>query len=368
MSISFGTAIGKRGKIIRGTIDLQVLPTGQIEKLAVVIASGKKLGPTFLITANIHGPELTGIIVIHRLLENINLDDLSGEIVFIPSLNPSGLRAGTRYPQFEAADPNRKWPSCKPKKEEDLSGDWLSHITRQSVELTPTERVWQRLFDEFKKLSPDFHIDLHTYATEALPHSIITPVYYADDKNEAEKLSHRCLSMSDASGLTTIAAARLIHPLTKEIHRTTTAAVTNLLKTSSCTFELGSGYEVQSISRELGIKAVKNVLKWAQMLPGEKEALPEGYFVKTNELHRLFMYPIAPCSGILDVYVEIGKPFKKGDVLGKIRSIDGIVLHEIKAEFDGFILNWMPGIAKYEGEILAFTSAPHRLPMIEKLL
>jgi predicted deacylase len=60
------------------------------------------LGPTVLITGNIHGDEVTGVIVIHRLIEQLNVETMKGKVVFVPSLNPTGLLARTRYPQFEA--------------------------------------------------------------------------------------------------------------------------------------------------------------------------------------------------------------------------------------------------------------------------
>lgn len=70
--------------------------------MLIVLKKKKFLGPTFLLTANIHGDEITGVVVVHRFLEQLNLNELKGRIICIPSLNPTGLLAGTRYPQFEA--------------------------------------------------------------------------------------------------------------------------------------------------------------------------------------------------------------------------------------------------------------------------
>lgn len=36
-----------------------------------MIASGNEPGPTFLLTANIHGDEVTGLVVVHRFIEGL---------------------------------------------------------------------------------------------------------------------------------------------------------------------------------------------------------------------------------------------------------------------------------------------------------
>jgi predicted deacylase len=43
-----------------------------------------------------HGNEYEGPVILKRLLKEIRLEDVSGRIIFIPVLNPSAFRAGTR--------------------------------------------------------------------------------------------------------------------------------------------------------------------------------------------------------------------------------------------------------------------------------
>ena len=70
--------------------------------------------PRVLVSANIHGPEICPTIVALRLIERVEeaqaAGRLKGTVVIYPSLNPTGMRAGSRHPQFEnpgRTDPNR---------------------------------------------------------------------------------------------------------------------------------------------------------------------------------------------------------------------------------------------------------------------
>ena len=64
-------------------------------KLPVIISTGKEFkkesDKTIIITANIHGNEYLGISVIHRLIEQLQLNKLKGKIIYFPTLNPAGI-------------------------------------------------------------------------------------------------------------------------------------------------------------------------------------------------------------------------------------------------------------------------------------
>ena len=62
----------------------------------VVVVKGAKPGPRLLLTAGIHGDELNGIAVIHRLAREIDPAKLSGALVMVPGLNTPGLNNSTR--------------------------------------------------------------------------------------------------------------------------------------------------------------------------------------------------------------------------------------------------------------------------------
>jgi predicted deacylase len=143
------------------------------------------LGPTLLLTGNIHGDEVTGVIVIHRFLESLDLSKLRGRIVAVPSLNPTGLLAETRFPQFEAKDPNRAWPDSRPEKEEkDENPDlWKEYSKRVEDEKGPQARAFAKIAKIFEKINPQFHLDLHTFSILSHPFAFVDRVLYTGTNN-----------------------------------------------------------------------------------------------------------------------------------------------------------------------------------------
>ena len=119
--------VGERGMVVRGSTPLVDLATGTTETLSCVIATGhERTVPRLLVSANIHGNEVNGIIIAHRLIAALEAavasKALVGTVVVYPSLNPTGLVAGTRTPSY-ASDANRLWPSQEPKPDSVDGGD-----------------------------------------------------------------------------------------------------------------------------------------------------------------------------------------------------------------------------------------------------
>ena len=59
--IAVGSAKSTPGQLTYGFIDVLDYPTGGGEKIPVMIAQGEADGPTFFLSANVHGNELTGV-------------------------------------------------------------------------------------------------------------------------------------------------------------------------------------------------------------------------------------------------------------------------------------------------------------------
>jgi predicted deacylase len=75
----------------------------------VIVVKGRFNGPVLGITAALHGNELNGIPLIHKLLRELELDALSGTVVAIPVMNgPGFLRHQRGY--FDGVDLNRLFP------------------------------------------------------------------------------------------------------------------------------------------------------------------------------------------------------------------------------------------------------------------
>ncbi len=144
-------------------LDAAALPAGKIHRfwfragdsalaqawyVPVVVVRGAKPGPRLLLTAGIHGDELSGIAVLHRLARELDPKALSGTLVMVPGLNTPGLNNSTRNftPRGGTAgdNMNRVMPG------KDIPGSSLSDIYAHNL--------WHRLM----RPNADQMVDLHT--------------------------------------------------------------------------------------------------------------------------------------------------------------------------------------------------------------
>jgi hypothetical protein len=216
----------------------------------------------------------------------------------MPSLNPTGHRAGTRSPSFESVDPNRYWPdgfADKKKLSEELAKDTyadiyacasFSHCLPEIVCLPTTalpaaaykrappppplppnpspvrfhvsslphfgcrrrnepgtvEKCWSKLFEIWRGVGFDSHCDLHTAGTLSHPFIFVDRVLHRGEetKPEAEQLWQKLESMCRALGITLIAEQPPKQYIAAALHRSTSGAVLNGLRVPSVTIECGT--------------------------------------------------------------------------------------------------------------------------------
>lgn len=141
---------------------------GQAWYVPVIVVRGAKPGHRLLLTAGIHGDELNGIDVIHRLVGTIDPARLSGTIVAVPGLNTPGLlhhtRAFTPGNGVDGANLNRLMP-----------GDPKSTDRADLY----AGRLWSRLL----RPNADTAIDLHTQSR-----GTAYPMYVFADTNRARAI------------------------------------------------------------------------------------------------------------------------------------------------------------------------------------
>ncbi len=79
------------GRTTRLLVSLVHDGIGRATRIPVIVIKGNRAGPVFGVTAALHGNELNGIPVIHKLVENIQASAIRGAIVAMPVLNVPGL-------------------------------------------------------------------------------------------------------------------------------------------------------------------------------------------------------------------------------------------------------------------------------------
>lgn len=340
------------------------MPTGEDIRVQFIVIQGSQPGPTFLITSNIHGNEVTGLVVVHRIVEHAkeSLSQLKGRIVCIPSLNPTGLWLQTRQPMFDAqTDPNRCWPNCKPENvpaihKPEETDRWAIMQNRVTDKKGKQQKAFQTLFELIRDgVRPDYHVDLHTFSTLSIPFIFIDPVFYHGVDQEARegaiRLYNNTIDFSNAFGVTLI-RERLASVYIKEnLHRSTSGAFLHLLQIPSVTFEMGP---MLACPYATGCtQAVMNALKKCGNFSGPMEAIDQFPVVTYAFPHRMLSYPMSSSSGIIDWKLNPGSRFKEGEVLGIVRDMFANQVAVLKAEMDGVLIGCKDGIMVYEDDVLA---------------
>lgn len=354
-AFNVGSATARPGKITYGDLPVLDLPSGGQERLPVIIAQGRAGGPTLWLTANIHGAELAGLPVIHRVLTADLVAELRGTIVALPSLNPAGLRTAERLPYYSNTDPNRLWPT--------------ERTVRQPTEPPPSpyEQIIEKVFAQFSRRA-DLVIDLHNAAIRTIPFTIIDRVLYRGDADRprARGLGERLNGLANAFGISMVREAVAERYITQVLHRSVTGSAVNVLGIPALTVELGMTGAVDPAAVEAGIAGVHNALRWAGMLPGTPAPITAcpvvdlGYATKRDDTAR------ARVAGIVAQQLLPGERFAKGQTLATSVDLWGRPLpdSDITAPADGWLIGWSNGLAKYAGQVVAALAVRDDAPLV----
>ncbi len=342
MTLTLGTASARRGEIVYGEFPLIQHPVGGSDSLPVILAQGQEEGPVFWVTAGIHGIEHAGIQVIHKLITPALVNDLCGSIVAIPALNPAGLRTLERRAYYEETDPNRLFPDGRKHKPDP-----------DKAPPSALEQAYERLFDEIKKTA-NYFFDLHCISINSLSFVFRDRLLYRKDdepaRQRAEATAQRMEEMARAYGHTIIADFSVGKYIDEKLHRATTASAAMLAGIPALTAEISSSYTPSPEYVSAALTGLKNVLRWANMLPGELEpiagikVIDPGYPTRRRSVARVTQACIA------HHLVEPGGLVKIGDPLVEMRDAWGRLLGVLTSEYEGFVISRPPGILFYPGE------------------
>lgn len=143
--------------------------------------------------------------------------------------------------------------------------------------------------------------------------------------------------------------------------RATSGATHHGLHIPAVTLEAGPHNVAEPAARDAASAAIHNVMAWSGMLPGtdpiDVSKITSAH-LNLDNLHRELSYPVVRKRGIVDLVVPAGAAFATGDLLANVRSIDGRLLEELRADFDGHVLSWSPGVVRMEGESLGSLHTP----------
>jgi hypothetical protein len=278
--------------------------TGMDVILPIILMRGSHDGPTLYVGAGLHGNELNGIGVIHKMLKSIRPNDLRGTIIFVTVQNPIAFQhkhhfiPGDLY-DAPLEDPYAAFPG------------------------SPTGQLAERMAHTISKVVAlaDYAVDLHTDKPgyDFVDHTFcfFSSNPAADRARDLAKIFGTPLVTDVSSGLWV--KDNMFHEAANKRGIPTFGA------------ELGEGGMIQSDSVEVGYRGMLNVLRYVGMMDGEITKNPNQIVVDK-------IIPVrASEGGMLEHSVELGAWVEKGQEIAKVYDLHLREVEKIKAPVTGMV-------------------------------
>ncbi|SON52504.1 Putative succinate dehydrogenase subunit Sdh (fragment) [Vibrio tapetis subsp. tapetis] len=205
----------------------------QSQLIPVTVYKATQDGPKAMVTAGVHGDELNGILTAQQVSRDLAGKITSGSLIVIPTINLSGINAGTR--DFVSADP-------------DASPCNLNRFFPGKEDGDAANRYLHCLWHHLLKDNADFTVDLHTQTRGAT-----YPLYV----------------FSDFRLQPTLDMARMMDPdciLNDPGDEGVLETVWNQHGVPCITVEVGTGKVTEKNYIERAVRGIKNILTFNKML------------------------------------------------------------------------------------------------------
>jgi len=269
------------------------LDGGEIN-LWVHALSGARPGPVLAVTSCLHGSEWSGVDVVQRLVQGVDLADLSGTLLAIPVGNPTSFNTLTRNTpdESDAADLNRVFPGTHTWIAEQLAQTITREVLRQSQYL----------------------VDMHPGPWG----TAIKATLWAQDLPNPGVMAE-IGRMARAFGVEHIWKANVVNVFPGP--RSIVGFAGNVLGVKALAVELGGvGFPLEWEDKWNAdvVRGIRNVMKTIGMLAGEVAGIPKRYlyFSKTHRVNPTKGGILRPNYGGQD----LGRQVTRGEVLGRVLS------------------------------------------------
>ncbi|MBU0551612.1 succinylglutamate desuccinylase/aspartoacylase family protein [Myxococcota bacterium] len=282
-----------RGTIAHLKLSLVGDARGERIYIPLLVARGAHPGPTLGLTAAIHGNELNGLRVIHRLFEELNPQDLRGDIIAAPIVNVPGFLQSTRAFN-DGQDLNRIMPG---------------RPNGNSAEVY-AYRFIERVLSRF-----DYLVDLHTASFGR-----INSLYVRADLDHPEtswmaRAQHPQIILHNTGSDGTLRSAAMDRGI------------------PAITVEVGNPMRFQRELIRYGFVGVANILARLKMVDLE-EALPS--FEPVICRRSSWMY--TDLGGLLQVYPELCDRVEAGAIIARVSDVYGQALKTYRAPEAGIVI------------------------------
>lgn len=287
-------------------------------KLPILIEKGKEAGPAIWLCAGIHGDEINGIEVIHRIFNYLKRNPLKrGALYGLPIINPAGFEMIKRENPYDNQDINRNFPG-------DKNGG-------------TTERLANAIFNSILETKPELVIDLHADTQKSIPHIIVDRPL--NSKNEVKEAIEKSWNLAEKFGITVVYDIEVEGYKKYNLDKSLGGALMNRNQIPTITVELGGPRVIDEKFVRMGVNGFKNILKHFQMVDGKEKLWLSEAKIKTSGRLELIENITCSESGIIEFLVKPGQFVKKGQALAKITNILGKIEEIIMAAQDYYVMS-----------------------------
>lgn len=260
---------------------------GVIPFPAASIKNGE--GPVVVVSGAVHGDEYEGPVVIAELLRQIQVSEVQGQLILLPSLNAPAMRAGRRTSPIDRLNLNRVFP-----------GDDFGAPTQQIARYV-VEHIFART---------DFYLDLHAGGRSLF---IQPSAHVVLSDNMAPDLARANASLAQAFGVGITVQTSNMGDNRTSAGYTTSKGIPTLAA------EMGMGGWVTGDSVQATRDATRRFLKHTGVLP--QLATVTGVTTRWTRIHGTGAYVFAPFDGYFERRFKLGDAIRPSQLAGLMHQL-----------------------------------------------
>ena len=308
------------GKVYRFMFKGADMNIGQSWYVPLMVARGAKAGSKLLLNTGIHGDELNGSRVIHKIFEALDVQKLSGTLIGVMQANPNGLM-----------HIHRKWH---------LSNDGgdsvdMNRIFPGKINGNAAQVHAYKLWNDLWSGNADYVVDLHTQSTDTEFGVFIYADYTIPGVQELAELipaNHIKIDSPEKDALGNVG----------EI----SGAVENVFNAHgipAITLELGGPRTYQKSVIQPAVEGITNIMLNKNMLEGKLGKTAKD--VATYIGHEMDAVK-ATAGGYTEIKVKIGEAVTIGQQLALQRNPFGDIIQEYTASVNGVVTSVSTGATR----------------------
>lgn len=296
-------------------------------RVPVLMLEGSQPGPVLWLVASCHGDEVTGVEVIHRILQWLGEGHLCrGAVYAMPVMNPMASEIVQHRVPLDNENLNRWYPG-------DAGGNF-------------TERMAHAIYTRIAGTRPDLVIDIHTMHTDlSLPFIILDrfidddPAGHKDHRDAAhENIVAHLESTAAVFGVTVVYDFEMEVYRKLHLDQSLAGALLNHAHIPSFTVELGPPRILMESFVEVGVQGVRNTLRKLNMIDGVGEFWHAPALIRADQPLRRDFEIRVNSTGMMKYLVAAGDYVEARQPVAQVKNIMGLPVETVLAPRSGHVL------------------------------